>query len=270
MTSEQLQFLIIPFVLLPVFCLAIEKLWPQLRHYKTIRPEFRSDIVWYVFQTFVSHVGAPWIVFFAVLPVYIVSGLSLENYWSGFGPLANLPFAAQVVMIFITADFLSYWQHRMFHTKFAWPIHAVHHSSENLDWLASTRFHPLNEIGAQLIYVAPLIAVGFSPMAFVVLAPFTASYAVILHANVNWSFGSLRYVLASPTFHRWHHTSAKEGQDKNFAGFLPIWDVIFGTFYLPKSRCAEVFGIKETMPKGFVRQFSYPFNRPFKQRENDA
>ena len=257
MTDETLA-LIFAFAGLPALCIALEKAWPQLKHYRLFRPAFRSDVIWYVVQTMVSHVAAPWIVFFAVLPVFLINNLPLDNYWSGFGPLSELPFAVQVISVFVIADFLSYWQHRLFHTRAAWPIHAVHHSSENLDWLASTRFHPLNEIGAQLIYVTPLIAAGFSPMAFVVLAPFTASYAVVLHANVNWSFGPLRYLFASPTFHRWHHASEKEAQDKNFAGFLPIWDVIFGTFYHPTDRVAQVFGIKEHMPEGFWRQLFYP------------
>jgi len=47
------------------------------------------------------------------------------------------------------------------------------------------------------------------------------------------SVGPLRAVLASPRFHRWHHTSAKEGRDKNFAGLLPLWDILFGTYYMP-------------------------------------
>lgn len=270
MTNEQILFLVGAFFVLPAFCLAIEKLWPQLKRYRTIRAEFRSDVVWYFLQTFVSHVAAPWVVFFAVLPVLLIGDLPLANYWSGFGPLSDLPFTIQVIAVFVIADFLSYWQHRIFHTKFAWPIHAVHHSSENLDWLAATRFHPLNEIGAQLIYATPLIAAGFSPMAFAVLAPFTASYAVILHANVNWSFGPFRHVFASPTFHRWHHTSAKEGQDKNFAGFLPIWDVLFGTFYHPQGRVAQVFGIREPMPKGFLGQLTYPLYRSSNESKSDA
>ncbi len=248
------------FIVLPAFCILIEHRWPQVQGYSTLRMGFGTDIVWYVVQTFVSRVVAPWAVFFAVLPIFLLSDLPLDRYWSGFGPASRLPFWSQVIIVFVVGDFLSYWQHRLFHTSPLWPIHAVHHSSASLDWLSATRFHPLNEIGAQLVYVTPLIAVGFSPYAFVVLAPFTATYAVLLHANIRLSFGPFRHVLASPKFHRWHHTLAREAQDKNFAGFLPVWDVIFGTFHHPKGQAPESFGVKEAVPDDFLGQLLYPIS----------
>lgn len=261
MTDEQQQLLalVFGFVILPLACIGLERLYPQIKGMRALRPGFASDAGWYFMQTLVSRIVAPWIVFFTVLPVFLIWKLPLGNYWNGFGPLGQLPFYVQVIIVFVAGDFLSYWQHRLFHTRAAWPIHAVHHSSGHLDWLSSTRFHPLNEIGAQLIYVTPLIALGLAPMAFVVLVPFTATYAVLLHANLNWSFGPLRYLVASPVYHRWHHTQAAEAQNKNFAGFLPVWDVIFGTFYHPQDRQPASFGVSEAVPEGFWAQLAYPF-----------
>lgn len=264
MSPETLS-LIFGFLVLPIACIILERRRPQVRGYRTLRVDFAADAVWYFVQSLVSHVIAPWIVFFAVLPIFLAGGLPLEGYWSGFGPASRLPFWLQTVIVFVVGDFLSYWQHRLFHTKTAWPIHAVHHSSTSLDWLSATRFHPLNEIVAQLIFVTPLIATGFSPMSFVVLAPFTATYAVILHANVNWEFGPLRYLVASPVFHRWHHTQAAEAQNKNFAGFLPLWDLLFGTLYLPRDQRPSVFGVSDPVPDGFWPQLHYPFQAASKR-----
>jgi sterol desaturase/sphingolipid hydroxylase (fatty acid hydroxylase superfamily) len=39
-----------------------------------------------------------------------------------------------------------------------------------------------------------------------------------------------RSVIASPRFHRWHHTGEAEARDKNFAGLLPLCDILFGTY----------------------------------------
>lgn len=256
--NSQIFALIFGFIILPALCIGLERLWPQVKNTRVLRAGFAADVLWYLCQTVVSRVVAPWVVFFAVLPVFLFGGLALDDYWTGFGPASRLPFAAQVVIVFIAGDFLSYWQHRLFHTRRAWPIHAVHHSSEKLDWLSTTRFHPFNEIGAQLVYVAPLIAVGLSPLAFVVLAPFTATYAVFLHLNVGLSFGPLRHVVASPVFHRWHHTQAAAAQNKNFAGFLPLWDVLFGTFYHPRDKTPAGFGTGDPVPAGFVAQLLYP------------
>ena len=85
--------------------------------------------------------------------------------------------------------------------------------------------------------------------------PVLAFYSLLLHARVPWRFGPLRFVIASPAFHRWHHTSQAEGRDKNFAGFLPIWDLVFGTYYLPTDRQPRRFGVDdEAVPEGFWAQ----------------
>lgn len=259
MTNLEIFALVFGFVLLPLICIGLERWSPQLAHYKTWRVGMVGDMIWYLAQTITSRFIAPWVVFFAVLPVFVVAELPLGNYWDGFGPLSRLPFWLQMTLVFVLGDFLSYWQHRMFHLSSLWPTHAVHHSSENLDWLSSTRFHPFNEIGAQLVYVTPLIAVGFSPYAFVFLAPFTATYAVLLHANVNWTYGPLRYLIASPVFHRWHHSTDPAAYEKNFGGFLPCWDLLFGTFYLPKAQVPQAFGIDEPMSESFLGQVLHPF-----------
>lgn len=54
---------------------------------------------------------------------------------------------------------------------------------------------------------------------------------------------------------------------KNYAGLLPIYDVIFGTFYVPPEQ-PKVFGIySEKMTENFVGQMLYPFrNLKFLQR----
>jgi sterol desaturase/sphingolipid hydroxylase (fatty acid hydroxylase superfamily) len=59
-------------------------------------------------------------------------------------------------------------------------------------------------------------------------------------------------------FHRWHHTSADEGRDKNFAGALPLWDLVFGTYYMPREQ-PVVFGISEEIPDELIGQMIWPF-----------
>jgi hypothetical protein len=80
-----------------------------------------------------------------------------------------------------------------------------------------------------------------------------------VHADVNWTFGPLRYVLVSPAFHRWHHSKQPEAIDKNFATVLPLWDVIFGTLYFPKGETPGNFGVHENLPENLVGQMIYPF-----------
>jgi sterol desaturase/sphingolipid hydroxylase (fatty acid hydroxylase superfamily) len=100
---------------------------------------------------------------------------------------------------------------------------------------------------------------GFSPLVFVILGPINVLFSSLVHANLNWTYGPFRYVIASPVFHRWHHTSQEEGRDKNFAPTFPFLDVIFGTFYMPKGKLPETFGVDDPVPDDFIGQLKYPF-----------
>lgn len=250
--------LLLALVVFPLIFVLMERFWFSLPGRKILRPGFGTDVIWYGFQSFVSQRLAPLVVYFILLPVVLAYGMTTEEFFSGFGPVARLPFWWQVTLVFVLADFLLYWQHRLFHTRRAWPFHAVHHSSKNLDWLSATRMHPVNEIGAQIISAAPLLACGFPPLALILLGPFIGTYAVIIHANLRWTLGPLRYLIASPVFHRWHHTRIEQGGDKNFASYLPIWDIVFGTFFMPTDRVPSNFGIDDPVPDGFLGQLAYP------------
>ena len=71
------------------------------------------------------------------------------------------------------------------------------------------------------------------------VGPFTTFHSAFVHANLNWTLGPFKYVLATPVFHRWHHTSLEEGGNTNFAGTFPLWDLLFGTFRMPENRLPD-------------------------------
>ncbi|HZQ12871.1 MAG TPA: sterol desaturase family protein [Pseudolabrys sp.] len=186
----------------------------------------------------------------------------IKFYDDGFGPLAEMPLWAQAVTFVVVSDFLTYWIHRLYHGARMWRYHAVHHSSEDLDWISAARFHPVNILfGTVMVDVALLLA-GISPNVMLWVGPFTTATSAFVHANLNWTLGPFRYVLAGPVFHRWHHTAADRGGSKNFAGTFPIWDVMFGTFYMPKNELPNAYGIADkSFPESFGGQFIYPFTR---------
>ena len=139
-------------------------------------------------------------------------------YDDGHGPLAQLPLWLQAAIFLVASDFMMYWIHRAFHRPAMWKYHAVHHSSEDLDWISAARFHPVNIfLGSVLVDVVLLLA-GISPNVLVFLGPFTIAHSAFVHANLNWTLGPFKYVLAGPVFHRWHHTAAARGGERNFAG----------------------------------------------------
>jgi sterol desaturase/sphingolipid hydroxylase (fatty acid hydroxylase superfamily) len=181
-------------------------------------------------------------------------------YENGHGPLAKLPLVAQMIIFLIGEDFITYWTHRLFHGNHLWKYHAVHHSSEDLEWISAARFHPFNLFfGAVLADVALLLA-GISPNVFVVLGPITIAHSAFVHANLDWTLGPFKYVIASPVFHRWHHTAADRGGEKNFAATFPVLDLIFGTFYMPAGELPDRYGIDDReFPTSFGAQLMHPF-----------
>jgi len=181
-------------------------------------------------------------------------------YEDGHGPLADLPLWLQAAIFLVGADVIMYWSHRIFHGPMMWKYHTVHHSSTDLDWISAARFHPVNIALGSVATDVILLLAGISPNALVMLGPFTIAHSAFVHANLNWSLGPLRYVIAGPIFHRWHHTLADQGGEKNFAPTFPVLDLIFGTFYLPKETLPSSYGVADqAFPSDFGAQMIHPF-----------
>lgn len=177
-------------------------------------------------------------------------------------PLASTPILAQVAIILFLTDLLQYWGHRLFHQNPLWRFHCIHHAPTRVDWLTSARIHPVNVVLYSTLINLLISLLGFSSKAFFFLVPFNTLFAFLVHANLNWTFGPFRYAIASPVFHRWHHTYADQGGNKNFAPNFPLLDLAFGTFYMPKGQLPFIFGTPDNnVPNHLLRQLRYPFER---------
>ena len=256
---------LITLVLVSLIFFVIERVAGRGRNQEqaVFRKGWRTDIV-YWFMT--SLVSKPLVRLMLILPISLllltkVTTLDMVKLgaYTGYGPLSRQPLWLQAAEIYLLVDLCSYGTHRLFHGGRWWPFHAVHHSSEELDWLGSLRVHPINDLVNKLAQVTPVLLLGYNPTVTLGVAPFLTFYALFLHANVNWDFGPLRCVIATPVFHRWHHSKDPAAWDKNFAGLFPIWDILFGTYYMPKGRWPENFGICEPMPTGYWGQLWEPF-----------
>src|SRR5690349_14286578 len=56
----------------------------------------------------------------------------------------------------------------------------------------------------------------------------------------------VNYFFATQEFHHWHHADDPQAIDKNFGGFLSVWDWIFGTAYCPQNGTIHRFGLSNT------------------------
>lgn len=178
--------------------------------------------------------------------------------------VAALPLFVQVPGVLLVADFTQYWVHRTFHAvPLLWPFHAVHHSIEEMDWLAGSRLHLLDVIVTRGLTYVPIFVLGFSERALMVYVFLVAAQATFIHANVVWEFRPLRRLVATPAFHHWHHSADPEAVNKNFSVHTPLWDILFGTYYLP-DRWPAAYGLGggRRVPARWLAQLIYPFRQP--------
>ena len=239
-------------VLVAIF-VPMEKLF-ALYPRKARRDRWKTDAVHFIVNNMLIGVG---------LIVALVVGI-VALHWavnpSVQAAVAGQPALLQFLEAVLLADFAQYWAHRATHqVPFLWRFHKVHHSIEEMDWLAAGRLHPLDSVFTRAVTILPLYILGFTRATFGAYLVLTAFQAIFIHANVRFRFGPLRWVTATPEFHHWHHADGPEAANKNFAGNLPVLDVLFGTCYLP-DHMPEKYGMGEAAPRGYVAQLSWPFS----------
>ncbi len=232
--------------------IGIERLKPRLPAQGPLRPDAGLDLAYFA----LNHLG----IAFILLTVNAVAD-GAARLSPGL-PFGGWPVAVQFALIVLVADLTQYVQHRAFHgIPFLWRFHAIHHSIERMDWLAGSRLHFLEVLFQRALVIAPVHLLGFGREAIDLYVVFAGTITVFIHANLGLGFGWLRYVIATPAFHHWHHAAEEEARDRNFAVHLPLLDLLFGTFHLPR-RWPERYGLlDEKLPDGLLAQHLYPFRR---------
>ena len=222
-----LDYFVLELFLLGLLFIPMERVW-MLREQKIFRPGWQTDLKHF----FVSHAGVQLFSFLTLIPVQVAFGWTTRFAFRD--TVAAQPVWLQFFEILLVTDLLGYWIHRAFHqVPFLWRFHAIHHSSLHLDWLAGSRIHLVDALATRTLVFLPVFVLGFSAPVLYAYLVFVSFHAVYIHANVRHRWPGLRWVLTTPEFHHWHHTSDQEGLDKNFAAFLSFIDVIFGTAQQP-------------------------------------
>jgi sterol desaturase/sphingolipid hydroxylase (fatty acid hydroxylase superfamily) len=228
-----------------------EKLFPRHRQ-RLRRPGLTTDLTYALAQPALA---------VATLAVGLAIGITSLAWVPGLlirPAVASLPGPARTVAAVLLFDLAIYWVHRWSHeVPFLWRFHSIHHSSERMDWISAVRVHPLD--GALLAPVLVfLLSAGFSPRLSGVLAIAQGVIGLFLHANVRWRWRPLHKVVITPEFHHWHHANEHDALNTNYAVFLPAWDLLFGTYFMPRDRRPMVYGVSEPVPRTFVAQLRHP------------
>ena len=164
-------------------------------------------------------------------------------------------------------DLLYYGLHRLQHSRFLWPAHALHHADPGLSATTTIRDHWLEEVMRLVVIYAPLGFVAFGdlsrPLSSFDLGVFglVAYYPIFLHSNLPIGFGPLNRLIASPQTHRIHHSIEPQHRDRNFATFFPVIDLLFGTYWHPRRGEFPETGVGELAGRKMgVASFNlYPF-----------
>jgi sterol desaturase/sphingolipid hydroxylase (fatty acid hydroxylase superfamily) len=229
-----------------------EKLFPRHRQ-RLRRPQVGTDVAWALTAAPLGVVGVAVGIVIAGVSLVWIPGLALR-------PLVSaLPGEVRLASGIVLFDFVTYWVHRWSHeVPFFWRFHQIHHSTEQLDWISGFRNHPID--GALL--AAPfglLIAAGFENQFTGILVVVQIVTGLFLHANVRWQWRWLQRLVITPEFHHWHHSDEPAAHNTNYSVFLPVWDIVFGTYRVPKQSRPQRYGVSDPVPAGIVGQLLHPF-----------
>jgi sterol desaturase/sphingolipid hydroxylase (fatty acid hydroxylase superfamily) len=92
----------------------------------------------------------------------------------------------------------------------------------------------------------------------------------LVHANIRTSWGPLTRIITGPRYHRVHHSIDLRHRDKNFATFLPLWDIVFGTYYDPDEREPPRTGVSGEPNDPDLRQILFGPQLPVLRRYRPA
>jgi lathosterol oxidase len=252
-----LDWLALDLLLLVAVFVPLERAAARLPEQPVFRRGWRTDLAYF----FVSHLGVQIVALATVAPALLLFR------WAAWPALqaavAAQPLALQLAEAVLAADLASYAAHRAFHAvPWLWRFHAIHHSSEALDWLAGSRLHLVDVVVTRAVAFVPLFVLGFEQAALAAYLVWVSAQATWIHANLGASTGWLDPVLVTPRFHHWHHAADPVAKDKNFAVHFPWIDRLFGTHYLPADAWPARYGVLEDAPPaGFAAQLVWPFGR---------
>ena len=195
----------------------------------------KADLVYAAFYSF----GLRYVVGIAALMVlpgiaYVAVGL-IRNHFEIQPLLGNWTPANSLVAIavwLVLLDLPGYLTHVAMHkVPFLWRFHELHHSATEMNIVTGSRISLgerfFNDFG-RLVMLSFMIGLPDIRISGVVLL-IRRIIDKLQHSDLPWDYGLLGYIIASPRFHRLHHSSNPEDFDANYGNIFSFWDYLFGT-----------------------------------------
>jgi sterol desaturase/sphingolipid hydroxylase (fatty acid hydroxylase superfamily) len=170
----------------------------------------------------------------------------------------------QLAAALVVGEFFMYWAHRLGHEwPWLWRFHAMHHSAPRLYFLNAVRFHPVDIAISNFAPMVPLILLGADDRVIALFGLVSAVHGLFQHANIVLKLGPLNWIFSMAELHRWHHSRLLEESNTNFGQNLIVWDVVFGTRFLPADQePPSDIGIADlpAFPMDYWGQLTSPFH----------
>lgn len=245
-------------LLFSTFFIFAEKLYPQKKQF-SLRSWWFLDILYFLINRF----SISFIVVIISMLIHTFFGFLVYLPFQEF--IKNMPIFIQLVVIFLIADFIYYWAHRSYHeVPLLWKIHTLHHSPEQMDWLAGTRIHLVEFWLTRIVITLPLILFWFSEFSINIYAFIVGAQSALIHSNIRIPKSFLDDILVMPRFHHWHHAKSGEAFYTNYASMFVFFDTIFSTA-LKKENYPEIYGtfLWKRFPTDIFRQLAFPLYSKF-------
>ena len=247
-----------------------EIVFPWRKNQAIFRKNFWQDVFYMFFNFFLLNLivlialsNSAGQIFNDILGFFDLSITSFQLF-----NINEFPFWLRIFIFFIIIDFVQWFTHTLLHKyDFLWNFHKVHHSVKEMGFAAHLRYHWMEPVVYNSMKYIPLaIMGGFTAKDVALVHFFNITIGHLNHANINWDYGFLKYILNNPKMHIWHHAKKlpkEKSKGVNFGITLSIWDYIFKTNYIPHSgRDIEIgFENDEDFPKTFIGQEIYPLNK---------
>jgi sterol desaturase/sphingolipid hydroxylase (fatty acid hydroxylase superfamily) len=261
LSSQFLFSLSTSFPMMALFTL-LERVAPAGPH-KSINGlmlNLRIDILAYFAGTLAGFLGASLAA--ALVHRFGLGWIDLR-FSTGSGVIALV---AALLLSVCISDFFYYWRHRFQHkVEFLWQQHKLHHLDEQLN--ASTRarvdwsetFLSVLTITIPTTIFFKLDAVAAGTIGGIIAVALDA-WVVFYHSNIRLHLGWASVLFVGPQVHRIHHSRLLQHRDRNFSGYFPIWDFLFGTYYAPARDEFPPTGVEEEREvQSFIDAVSLPY-----------
>ena len=257
-------------IIISLIVWTLEIVFPWRKNQPLFRKDFWLDTFYMFFNFFLLNL----IVFIALSNTSAelfsdfisLFGISISNFQ--LFDINSFPYLLKLLVFFIVIDFVQWYTHTLLHKyNFLWNFHKVHHSVKQMGFAAHLRYHWMEPVLYNSMKYIPLAIIGgFTVQDVALVHFFNITIGHLNHANINWDYGWLKYILNNPKMHIWHHAKELPLERKkgvNFGITLSIWDYLFKTNYIPHNgRDIEIgFDGDEYFPKGFIGQEIYPLNK---------